>query len=315
MAQLVSKNEFLEEDSHFNIRLLAEAQSVAHIGIWQWQLGGDVKWSKELYQIYGETPASYRPTYEGYLTKVHPEDRKRVADVLRNSFTEKVSFTQDERILRPDGTLRHLHTWGYPILDQNGNLERFVGVCQDITDRVAAEEKLHVSEERLRRHEILLTAQRDVFDLLNAGGTLRQALTILVLAIEKILDGVIASVLLLDEEGLHVSTGAGPSLPESYNSAIDGQPIGPHAGSCGTAAYTRKMVIVEDTQTDPRWAPYKEVAKKYDLHACWSNPIINREGRVLGTFAMYFRDVLPNVKSIWSSTPPVRRPSPSNMFA
>jgi PAS domain S-box-containing protein len=160
-----------------------------------------------------------------------------------------------------------------------GENDSRVGAMAIVTDQT----------ERLQ-NETLLIAQRDIFDLLNAGGNVHQALTILIKAIETILEGVIGSVLLLDDEGKHVLTGAAPSLPAGYSESIHGQPIGPMAGSCGTAAYTGDLVIVEDIQTDPKWALYKDIAKQYGLSACWSNPITDHTGRVMGTFAMYFNE-------------------------
>jgi len=79
-----------------------------------------------------------------------------------------------------------------------------------------------------------------------------------------------------------------PSLPEEYCEAINGSEIGPSAGSCGTAAFLGKEVIVEDIATDPLWADYKALALAHGLRACWSQPIIGSDGNTLGTFAMYF---------------------------
>jgi two-component system cell cycle sensor histidine kinase PleC len=98
--------------------------------------------------------------------------------------------------------------------------------------------------------------------------------------------GSICSVLLVTPEGA-MQTVAGPKLPPAYSAAIDGAPIGPTAGSCGTAAYRGETVVVEDIETDPLWADYKHIALKYGLRACWSVPLIARNGRVLGTFATY----------------------------
>ena len=83
--------------------------------------------------------------------------------------------------------------------------------------------------------------------------------------------------------------GMAPSLPESYIKAIDGEAIGPCAGSCGTAAYRREPVIVEDIATDPLWATYKSFALEHGLRACWSTPIFDEQHCVLGTFALCFR--------------------------
>jgi GAF domain-containing protein len=100
----------------------------------------------------------------------------------------------------------------------------------------------------------------------------------------------LCSVLLLDEDGQHVRRGAAPTLPKPYNDAIDGLCIGPKAGSRGTAMYRRERVVVTDILEDPLWEAYREVAKPYGLRACWSTPILAHSGKVLGSFAMYYRE-------------------------
>jgi len=110
-----------------------------------------------------------------------------------------------------------------------------------------------------------------------------------VLKIEEALPGALCSVLLLDSEGLHLTVGAAPSLPDFYNAAIDGVAIGPLTGSCGTAAYTGQRVVADDIATDPNWVNYKTLAQQADLAACWSEPIRSGQNRVLGTFAIYQR--------------------------
>jgi diguanylate cyclase (GGDEF)-like protein len=100
--------------------------------------------------------------------------------------------------------------------------------------------------------------------------------------------GSLCSVLLLDRKTLR--HGAAPSLPPSYTSAIDGTTIGPSVGSCGTAGYTGKTVIVSDIGTDPKWKDYRELALSHELRACWSVPIFSTKGAVLGTTAVYYRE-------------------------
>jgi PAS domain S-box-containing protein len=102
----------------------------------------------------------------------------------------------------------------------------------------------------------------------------------------------LASVLTLEADGEHVRHAAAPSLPESFTSALDGAAIGPKAGSCGTAAFRREPVIVEDITTDPLWDDYREIAARHNLRACWSTPIFDRQRTVLGTFALYFREAV-----------------------
>jgi diguanylate cyclase (GGDEF)-like protein len=98
----------------------------------------------------------------------------------------------------------------------------------------------------------------------------------------------VCSILTVDTKGV-IHPLAAPSLPAEYSAALDGIPVGPSTGSCGTAAYRGQPVEVTDIATDPLWADYKGLALAYDLRACWSSPIRSRSGRVTGTFAFYYR--------------------------
>jgi GAF domain/PAS fold len=100
---------------------------------------------------------------------------------------------------------------------------------------------------------------------------------------------VIVSVLLADPDGRHLRHGAAPSLPDFYNAAIDGIATGDGVGSCGTAAHRREPVVVTDIATDPYWTDFRDLAQRAGLAACWSTPILARDGSLLGTFAMYHR--------------------------
>jgi len=120
--------------------LLIDAQDIAHIGTWEWITSEEtVKWTPELYRIYGVTPEEHTPTFESYLQKVHPDDRERVREAMSANFTSGAPFSHDEKILRPDGSVRYLHTWGHPVFDSDGTVVRMIGVCQDVTDQKIAE--------------------------------------------------------------------------------------------------------------------------------------------------------------------------------
>jgi GAF domain-containing protein len=135
----------------------------------------------------------------------------------------------------------------------------------------------------------MLNAQLDLLADVAAGVPLDDALTELLQAVEATSpDGVLVSVLLLDDDGTHLRHCAAPSLPAEYNDAIDGIAIGPTVGSCGTAAYTRQQVIVSDVETDPLWEDFRDLARAAGLRACWSTPVIGSDARLLGTFAMYY---------------------------
>lgn len=125
-----------------------------------------------------------------------------------------------------------------------------------------------------------------------SGVPLRRTLEDLVRLVERSTpSGMLASILILDESGRHLLHGAGPSLPEAYNAAIERLEIGPAVGSCGTAAFHDKTVTVFDIANDPLWANFRELALQHGLRACWSTPIHGSDGRVLGTFANYYRFV------------------------
>src|SRR6266702_6237932 len=114
--------------------------------------------------------------------------------------------------------------------------------------------------------------------------------------VEEIAPDVACSLLHVDSSGLVHPLG-GPSLPEDYSRALDGIAIGPNVGSCGTAAFYGEPVLAEDLDTDPRWQPYKTRPLEVGLRACWSTPIKAKDGRVIATFAFYFRE--PRAPSNW----------------
>jgi len=122
------------------------------------------------------------------------------------------------------------------------------------------------------------------------GDSLEHVLDRHLLAVEQNFDGeLVTSILLLSDDGKRLSHGAGPHLPMSYREAIDGAEIGPCAGSCGTAAYLGRPVYVTDIATDPLWADYRHLALPHGFRSCWSTPIRDEAGSVIGTFATYHR--------------------------
>lgn len=139
------------------------------------------------------------------------------------------------------------------------------------------------------RQDAFQNTKNEVLNLLIQHRPLPDVLKSLVLSVEHSNPGMLCSVLLLDEEGKRLLTGAAPSLPEFYNRAIHGTEIGLGVGSCGTAAYIGERVIVSDIQTHPYWEKFKGTAAEAGLAACWSEPIRGSSGKILGTFAIYHR--------------------------
>jgi GAF domain-containing protein len=124
------------------------------------------------------------------------------------------------------------------------------------------------------------------------GHSLEKVLERHLLTVEEMAHSqVITSILLLSPDGKRLSHGAAPSLPRSYMAAIDGTEIGPSVGSCGTAAYLDRPVYVTDIATDPLWEHYRHLALPHGLRSCWSTPIRDPVGSIIGTFAIYHRTV------------------------
>jgi PAS domain S-box-containing protein len=146
-----------------------------------------------------------------------------------------------------------------------------------------------------KRREALLAGENRVLEMVAKGDALAAILDRLCMMVEEQSSGVLASILLMDANGKQLRHGGAPNLPKAYTEAIDGAFIGPSVGSCGTAAYRGEQVIVSDIGTDPLWADFRDLALRHSLRACWSTPIFSSEGKVIGTFAMYYRE--PHVPS------------------
>jgi PAS domain-containing protein len=165
----------------------------------------------------------------------------------------------------------HLHVSSFK--DDSGNV---VVTHENITSR-----KLSQIHEKSRVHVLELMANDEQLSVI---------LEAIVLGVERENPALICSILLLDKAGKHLLHGAAPSLPDFYNSAINGIEIGLNVGSCGTAAFINERVIVDDTQSHPYWVAYKKLASKAKLGSCWSEPIRSKKGNVLGVFNIYHRD-------------------------
>lgn len=185
------------------------------------------------------------------------------------------------RFLRADNLPLWTMISANPLYDENGSYFGAIGQFRDVTLK--------------KKQETILSSMNNAYKCLSQGASLEKALCELLVPVENLIDGMSSSILLLDEEGKHIEKGTSPSLPNEYINSLIGLAIGPTAGSCGTAAYTKKMVVVSDIEHDLLWNNYRHLAEPFGLRACWSNPILSSDGKVLGTFAMYFRKVrVPN---------------------
>ncbi len=201
---------------------------------------------------------------------VHDDDRERVRRTCEQILRDVEPFEFEYRVVRPDGSIRHIRD---RLLAGSRESGFFIGLAEDVTDR--------------KRAEAFVRAQRSCLELVARGDSAESCLGHLARSVEGLLDQTRASILLLDPADETVRHIAAPTLPAAYTAAIDGTKIGPCAGSCGTAIHRRERVVVEDVMRDPLWESFRGLAREHGVVACWSQPILAGDGRVLGSFALY----------------------------
>ena len=127
------------------------AQHLAHMGDYDWHISSDTnRWSDELFRIYGHEPGAFNPSYERFLSLIHPDDRERITGVHQQAYATGEPYQMMERIVRPDGSVRYLSSNGQVVMDQHGTPERMRGTCIDITDRVLADREREQMGQRYR---------------------------------------------------------------------------------------------------------------------------------------------------------------------
>jgi PAS domain S-box-containing protein len=213
------------------------------------------------------------PTF--WSDHIHSDDRAWAVDFCVTATGEKRDHDFEYRMVAADGRIvwiRDLVT----VVVEGGQAAKLRGVMFDITER--------------KRDELLLARAKRLLEMIARGEPRALILDGLCRLVEELVSGSLASILLLDPNARCLRHGAAPSLPIPYIEAIDGIVIGPSVGSCGTAAYHGQPVIVSDVATDPLWADFRDLALGHGLRACWSTPIVSSDGRVLGTFAIYYRE-------------------------
>jgi len=188
---------------------------------------------------------------------------------LRQKEKDYIRF--DTVHMRKDGSSYPVHVRLQLMHDESPPV--FVGILEDITEK--------------KRAASLISGQNKVLEMLATRVELQKTLDTVTEIVEDLLSNMTCSILRLDPETNCMHYVSFPSISKGYVDELDGFKIGPEVGSCGTAAYHNKPVIVEDINTDPLWKNYKHIGLKYGVRACWSFPIQDKFGEVLGTFAFF----------------------------
>src|SRR5437867_2905481 len=275
----IGERKSAEEKLQRSKAFLSEGQRISHTGSWSWNVSsGKVSWSGEHFRIFGFDPEKTEPSFQLFLETVHPEDRSFIERNLEEAVRERSGFDIEFRLALEDGSIKHVHGVGRPVLGAAGEVENYTGTTVDISER--------------KRGQALFAGEKRLLEMIATGVALKEILNVLCVIIEEYRRGTLASVLLLRPDGLHLDSVAGPSLPKTWTQQMEKLPIGPCAGSCGTAAYRGSPVIVSDIASDPLWEvpEHRAAALGHGLRASWSNPILSSEGKVLGTFCIYGRE-------------------------
>jgi PAS domain S-box-containing protein len=206
---------------------------------------------------------------------VHPEDLPHVIEVLTHALETGQTYEVESRHRRFDGIYRWFHVRGFPLKDTEGRILRWCVLLTDIDDR--------------KRAEAQLAGEKRLLEMVAAGGPLKDVLTALCRFVEDTAADCKCGIYLVDWSGPTFHTGAAPSMPATFNDALEGLTVEAKAGPCALAALTRSQVIAEDLESDLHWqrSLIRPLALGHGLRAQWSTPICSRDGSVLGTFAIF----------------------------
>ena len=259
-------------------RKLDSALIAGEVGTFEWDVIGDRLWGDQNFErIFGiRLNASGAAPLATYVAAIHPADRDRVLEHVKQSITTGCDYEAEYRVTSSVPP-RWVIARGKVERDPAGRAVRFPGVVLDETKRKEA--------------ELLLAAQNRALELVAAAAPVAEALGVLTRAVEDQYDGnAIAAILLVDDDGCTLRTGAAPSLPPDYCAAIDGIKAKPDLGTCADAAARNEVVVTPDIEAAVSWRGLSHLPLGLGLKAAWSVPIRASNGRVLGTFGTYFRE-------------------------
>ncbi len=235
----------------------------------------------------GEVEAVNQPTLE-YFGKtfeelrgwkasdvVHPDDLQHTIATQLKAHETGTAYNVESRHRRADGAYRWFNVRGFPLRDNEGRILRWFHLLIDIDDR--------------KRAEAQLAGEKVLLEMVASGSSLKHVLTSLCRFVEYTAADCKCGIYLMDWSGPTFRTGAAPSLPASFNDALEGLGVTASAGPCGLAALTTSQVIAEDLESDPQWQEslIRPIALRHGIRAQWSTPVCSREGSVLATFAVF----------------------------
>lgn len=272
--------ELLKSEERFTL-----AMRGASDGLWDWDLNTDnVYYSPRWKSMLGYAEHELDSSLNTWASMVHEDDKDFVLTCVQDYLSNKAdAFEVEMRMRHKDGSYLYIRSRAFKVTQDNNEAIRLIGTHVDITKR--------------KKAELFSARNTKVLEMIAKGFPAHQIYDEIALMYEERHAGMFCSMLIL--EGSKLIHGGAPSLPKAYCDAINGIEIGPNIGSCGTATYTGKRVLVEDIEIDPKWDKIKHLALPHGLRSCWSEPVINSSGKVLGAFGMYYRQPsLPDTEEL-----------------
>jgi formate hydrogenlyase transcriptional activator len=251
---------------------------------WSSHADGSVEFVNQRWHDY--TGLSPEESYGwGWKSAVHAEDLSKLMEKWEALRDSEESRECEARLRRSDGVFHWFLLRREALRDETGAVVRWYGTGIDIEDS--------------KQKELLRVAEKRTLEMIADGASLSDVLNDLCAAIDEHASAT-SFVCLMDEGGNQLLPIAGPHVPSAFATAITPWLIGPNRGSCGIAAFTKSRVVIPDISDDPRWPDdTRGVALSHGFCAAWSEPLISKDGEVLGTFCI--------------SYPQPRTPSPQDL--
>jgi len=244
--------------------------------LWDWDLESDeVYYSLQWKSMLGYEKDELADNLNTWVSLIHPNDKSLVLEKVQAYVDgQSDSFEVEVRMRHKDGhEVFVLCRVILVIRESDSKAVRIIGTHFDITER--------------KKAELFNNKNAEILEMIAVGHSAPDIYDAIALMYENRHSGMCCS--MLELHGNKLMHGGAPSLPKEYCDAIHGLEYGPCSGSCGASTYTGKRVLVENIETDPIWEHIKDVALSHGLRSCWSEPIKNSSGKVLGAFGMYYK--------------------------
>jgi len=271
--------------------LMQKAQSLAHLGTWEWSVADNtVMWSDELYRIYGLDKNKFECSFDAYIANIHPDDREKVAGIIRGALTSNKPVHFEERIIRPNGEIRHLNSWGNTVFDEDGNPVRMFGACLDITESKQKENALENNQDRA----VLLSK---VLGLSSQNIGMNECVSQTIQLLSEFIDCQAAHVHVYSEENDHLET----SNIWYFDPAIDDQEVimefkdvsrdltfALGQGLPGKAWKEKSVQWVSDVVEECKCGKNIQVSR-LEIKGAFAFPVL-RDGQVVAVFEFYLNN-------------------------